>query len=278
MISSVAIADLNKDGIGDLIIAGEFMPVTILKGMGKAPFFNETLRSAIPHSSGWWNCIKIDDIDEDGDQDIIAGNHGLNSQMKPAAEKPVSVDAGDFDNNGSMDALISYFIGDKSYPLATRDEFLDQLPSFKVKFPSYKLYADATIKDILTTDQLNNAIHLEATEFRSGVFINDGESFRFQAFSNEAQVFPVQDLLVHDYDKDGKKDILIAGNNYAVRAQSGRYDAGKGLLLLQKKEGGFVPQFNSGFYANRDARKLISIDKYIIAGNNNDKIQVFHIN
>ena len=278
MVSTAAVADLDKDGINDLVIAGEFMPITILPGSGKAPFFTIASRWELPNSSGWWNCIKMDDVNNDGTLDILAGNHGWNSQMKPTALEPVTIDAADFDNNGSMDAIISYYIQGKSFPMASRDEFLDQLPSFKVKFPAYKSYADATIKDIFTPEQLTNAIHLEATEFRSGVFINEKGHFKFKPFPNEAQAFPVQDFLVNDYNQDGIEDILLAGNNFAVRAQSGRYDAGKGLLLLQSKDANFKPAFNTGFQADRDVRKLVSIDNFIITGNNNEKIQLFRIN
>ncbi len=278
MISTAAAADINMDGVKDLLLAGEYMPVTVIYGQSKPPYFTDTGLKPVAHSSGWWNILKLEDIDNDGDLDIIAGNHGLNSQMKASAAEPVTIDAADIDNNGSMDALTSYFIQGKSYPMPSRDELLDQVPSLKGKFSSYKAYADATVKDIFTEEQLKKALHLEATEFRSGVFINEKGSFSFTPFGNEAQVFPVRDLLIADYNHDGLKDLLLAGNNYAVRAQSGRYDAGKGLLLLQKKEGGFAPQLNTGFSASRDTRKLIAIDNFIIAGNNNDVLQIFKIN
>lgn len=278
MISTAAVADINRDGVNDLVLAGEYMPVTLVYGQIKPPYFNEAGVKAIPHSSGWWNSVKLEDIDNDGDLDIIAGNHGLNSQMKASAVTPVTIDAADIDNNGSMDALTSYFIQGKSYPMPSRDELLDQVPSLKGKFSSYKAYADATVKDIFTEEQLKKALHLEAEEFRSGVFINDKGGFSFAPFGNEAQLFPVRDLVVADYNHDGLKDLLLAGNNYAVRAQSGRYDAGKGLLLLQKKEGGFAPLLNTGFHAARDTRKLIAIDNLIIVGNNNDVLQIFKIN
>lgn len=278
MVSNAAVADINKDGIMDLVLAGEYMPVTILYGQTKAPYFTEAGIKTIPHSSGWWNTVKLEDIDNDGDMDIIAGNHGLNSQLKASTETPVTIDAADIDNNGSMDAITSYFIQGKSYPLPSRDELLDQVPSLKGKFSSYKAYADATVKDIFTEEQLKKAIHLEAEEFRSGVFINGKDGFSFTPFGNEAQAFPVRDLLVADYNHDGLKDLLLAGNNYAVRAQSGRYDAGRGLLLLQKKEGGFTPSLNSGFHAARDTRKLLATGNFIIVGNNNDILQIFKIN
>jgi hypothetical protein len=122
MVNTARVADVNKDGINDLIIAGEYMPVTIFTGELKSPFFRKEKQLIVANSTGWWNCIQVTDIDADGDLDIIAGNHGLNSQMKPTVEEPLTVDAADIDNNGSVDAIISYYIQGKSYPIATRDE------------------------------------------------------------------------------------------------------------------------------------------------------------
>lgn len=278
MINSAVVADVNKDGVNDLIIAGEFMPVIILYGQRTAPFFSAGNELKIPNSSGWWNCLKIQDIDNDGDLDIIAGNEGMNNQMKPTITQPVTIDAADIDNNGTLDAIISYYIQGKSYPMATRDELLDQVPSLKTKFPTYEDYSEATVKDIYTREQFENAIHLEAEEFRSGVFINDSGTFHFKPFENEAQIFPVRDLLVDDFTHDGLKDILLIGNNYAVRAQSGRYDAGKGLLMSQNKDVTFSAVHDTGFLSDKDARKIIRIDNFLIVANNNDKVQIFRIN
>ncbi|MEP7253145.1 MAG: VCBS repeat-containing protein [Ginsengibacter sp.] len=278
MVNATAVGDLNKDGIPDLVIAGEYMPVTILWGQKESPFLSKGKIFEIPNSSGWWNCLKIDDIDNDGNPDIIAGNHGLNSQMKPTIEQPVTIDAADIDNNGSIDAIISYYIQGKSYPLPTRDELIDQVPSIKSKFPSYKAYCDATVKDIFTQEQFANATHLKAEEFRSGIFFSENGAFHFEAFVNEAQTFPVRDFVINDFNHDGLKDLLLTGNNFAVRAQSGRYDAGKGLLLSQTKSHSFIPARNNGFLSDKDARKIKKIDNFIIVANNNDKMQVFSIN
>ena len=278
MVNSAAVGDLNKDGVTDLVLAGEYMPVTILWAQKESPFFSKEKIYQIPNSTGWWNCIKIDDMDNDGNPDIIAGNHGLNSQMKPTVEQPVTIDAGDIDNNGSVDAIISYYIDGKSYPLPTRDELIDQVPSIKGKFSSYKAYCDATVKDIFTRQQFDSATHLKAEEFRSGIFFNKAGDFHFEAFSNEAQAFPVRDFLINDFNHDGLNDLLLTGNDFAVRAQSGRYDAGKGLLLSQTKNHSFIPVRNNGFLSDKDARKIKKIDNFIIVANNNDKMQVFSIN
>ena len=278
MVSTVKTADINKDGITDLVLAGEFMPVTILYGMKAAPYYTVNNSLQIPHSTGWWNCIKVEDINKDGYPDIIAGNHGLNGQMKPTAQQPVTIDAADFDNNGSMDAIISYYIMGKSFPMASRDEIFDQIPSLKIKFPTYKSYSEATINDIFSKEQLAKATHLEAEEFRSGIFINEKGIFHFTPFINEAQIFPVRDILVEDFTKDGIKDLLLVGNNYAVRAQAGRYDAGKGLLLSLTANGTNLTIPNTGFIADKDARKIVKIDNFIIVANNNDTIQIFRIN
>jgi hypothetical protein len=279
MISTAIVADINKDGFDDLVLAGEYMPITILFGQVNAPYFTQANQQKVPHSTGWWNCIKTADINNDGNLDIIAGNHGLNSQMKPTESQPITIDAADIDNNGSLDAIISYYIQGKSYPLPTRDELLDQVPSLKGKFSTYQSYSDATIHDIFTDEQFSKATHLKVEEFRSGIFINDGTTFHFTAFSNEAQIFPVRDFLIDDFNHDGLSDLLMVGNNYAVRAQSGRYDAGKGLLLVSQNKGhAFSVVTNTGFHAAKDARKIIRIDNYIIIANNNEKVQVFHLN
>jgi hypothetical protein len=162
--------------------------------------------------------------------------------------------------------------------MATRDEILDQVPFLKTKYPSYKSYAEATINTIFSKEQLATATHLQAEEFRSGIFINDAGTFHFNAFENTAQVFPVRDFLIDDFTKSGMNDLLMIGNNYAVRAQSGRYDAGKGLLLAQKSEPTFSSVINTGFLCDKDARKMIRIDNFLIVANNNDTIQIFRIN
>jgi hypothetical protein len=284
MVCTVKVADINKDGTPDLVLAGEFMPVTVLFGLGKAPYFSADKKLEIPHSSGWWNCLKIEDINGDGNLDIIAGNEGLNGQIKPNPEEPVTVDAADLDNNGTMDAILSYYIQGKSYPVATRDDLFEQVPSFKTKFPTYESYCDATAKDIFTKEQWAGALHLKAEEFRSGVFINEGDSFHFVPFPVQAQVFPVRDILTGHFrgQTDGPKDILLAGNDYAVRAQWGREDAGKGVLLAPGKgvsgdQGFSVIPGAGGFYAAKDVRRMVQIDKFIIVANNNDNLQIFEV-
>lgn len=278
MVNTAFVADINKDGVPDLILAGEFMPITILYGQRQAPYFTPEHQQTIPHSSGWWNCLKVADLNGDGNLDIIAGNEGMNTQMRPTPQEPVTIDAADIDNNSSMDAILSYYIQGKSYPAVTRDELIDQVPSMKSKFPTYAAYADATVKDIFPPESWATAIHLSAEEFRSGVFLNKGGTFQFMPFTREAQAFPVRDLLIDDFNHDGLPDILLTGNNFAVRAQWGREDAGKGLLLTQGRDGSFSALPRTGLETDKDARKITRIEDYILVANNNDKLQIFHIN
>jgi len=277
MVSTAVAADINKDGIPDLVLAGEFMPVTILFGQRKPPYFSADRQQVIPHSSGWWNSLKVADINGDGQLDIIAGNEGLNNMLKPTATQPVTVDATDIDNNGSIDAILSYYIQGKSYPAVSRDGLIEQIPLMKSRFPSYAAYADATVKDIIPPEEWAGAIHLAAEEFRSGIFINKGGTFTFRPFITEGQAFPVRDLLIDDFNHDGRPDVLLTGNNYYNRAEWGREDAGKGLLLIQQPDGGFIAPRCTGLETDKDARRISRIDNYILVANNNDILQLFRI-
>lgn len=282
MVTTASWADLTGDQKPDLILGGEWMPIRIFRNNADKTFTEITDQAGLEKSNGWWNQIKIADMDNDGDPDIVAGNQGMNDQLKASANEPVEIYAGDFDQNGFNDPIITYYMNGKSYPFPTRDELITQISSLKNKFPSYQSYANATIEDVLTQKQRNNALHLKAYRFASTIFENQGNgTFSPVDLPNEAQVAPMNDFIVADFNNDKIPDILLAGNNFGMPARQGPLDAGQGSLLLGKGHLEFQskPARDTGFFAPEFVRKLQllrgRIGPIILVGNNNARMSSF---
>lgn len=278
MIKSAHWVDLDKNGWFDLVLAGEWMLVSIYygnkDGLDAAPY-------GMSQTYGWWNKLQFADLDNDGDLDIIAGNLGLNTRYMGTFEKPVTMVVSDFDNNGSTDCLISTYVKNNSYPISIRDYVLDQMPYLRKKYLRYNQYSGATVTDIFTPEQLAKASSFLANNMSSLVFINNGRAdFTLKILPPEAQFFPVKAIQCMDINRDGNLDLLLAGNDYSTEVETGRNDAGIGLLLFGNGKGDFkpVPVTESGFYVPGDVKCLESIsikgNRCFIAGKNKDKIQV----
>jgi hypothetical protein len=238
LVNSAAWIDLNKDGWIDLVVAGEFMPITVFENH-KGQLQDAAAQYGLDNSHGMWQKIVLDDIDNDGDIDIIAGNLGLNTQLRASQNQPMTLTYGDFDQNGVIEPVISYFIQGKSYPLATLDEFSYQMPSIKKKFLKYKDYSQATLNEILSDEQRKNSKELKVQELNTTLFVNNQGKFTANSLPITAQNSWVSGIVVQDFNKDGKKDLLLAGNFYPWKIQLGKNDASKGIILLGKGNGSF---------------------------------------
>ena len=261
MVTDALWTDLNKDGAADLIVVGEWMPVKVfLNQKGK---LTDASTSYIKFASGgWWNRILADDFDGDGDKDLVIGNLGENAQFRATDKQPVSIYYKDFDGNGSVDPVFCYYINGVSYPAASKDDLTDQLPSLKKKFLEYHSYANATITDVFSNEVLKDASLLKAEVLSTVYLRNDGDNgFSLQTLPAEAQYAPVYAMTSGDFNKDGKKDLLLAGNNSWTRIKFGRYNANKGVLLLGDGKGGFsyVPQWQSGLHIKGNVRSVATV-------------------
>ncbi len=273
-------ADVNGDGTPDLVVVGEWMPVTI--------FENEKSvlkKISLEKTNGWWNTVEAVDIDQDGDLDLLAGNLGLNTKLKASAQQPVSLIVKDMDNNGKTEQLLFYYINGKKFLFATKDQIGSQLTGIKNRYVRYDDFARADVEDIFPEETLKDADNLYAYEFRSGVFLNEGNlTFTFQPFPVQAQFAPLNAFCLIDIDQDGKEDVLAAGNFYEVAIEQGRYDADYGTLLQNTGQGSFrwIPNRRSGLYLTGQVRDLEKINyqgKEIIAvARNKDSLQFIRQN
>ncbi|MBO9619682.1 MAG: VCBS repeat-containing protein [Niabella sp.] len=280
MVTDAAWVDLNGDQKNDLIVVGEWMPVTVLINHGgkledkTAQYFDQPL-------SGWWNKILVTDVNKDGKPDIIVGNQGTNTQCKVSDKEPAELYYKDFDNNGSVDPMLCFYIQGQSYPYVTRDELFDQMSSMRTRFPDYKSYAGATIKDIFTPDELKDAKKLKANCLETSLFIMGADNkFHKNALPIQAQFAPVFTITQLDFDKDGNEELLLCGNNNHARLRFGKSDANYGVLLKNDGKGNFsyVPQLQSGFRLKGDVRSVISINNILFFGINQGAVEAYRAN
>ncbi len=281
MVTSAAWNDIDNDNDLDLIITGEWMGIEVFINH-KGVLSKETKYDYLSSTKGWWNKILIADIDKDGDNDIIAGNLGLNYKHKASKEKPFHIYTNDFDNNGTEDIILAKYYKSKQVPVRGKHCTAQQIPHLKDKIKTYNDFANSDIQEILG-ETFQSAIHYQVTEFRSGIFINNNTSFEFIPFPIEAQMSPINSILYEDFDGDQIKDLLMAGNNYHTEVETTRADAGIGIYLKGSIHGEFKPIQNTetGFYADKDVREMLLITsqkkKAVIVVNNNSKSQMYTI-
>jgi hypothetical protein len=266
MICDVTWSDYDNDGWQDLVMAGEFMPITFFKNInGKS--FTQSQNSSITNKIGWWNSITSGDFDNDGDMDYIAGNLGINNLMRASDEQPVSVYAKDFNNDGFYDAIPTVFYKDlegksKEFPYNTRDDLAKQFVQTRQRFQNYAKFSQATIKEILKPEELKDALILKANWLKSSYVENKGNGvFEIKDLPIQAQFAPIFGMITQDFDQDGNLDVLLTGNDFAAEVSVGRHDALNGLLLEGKGNGAFVAISleKSGYCVIGDAKSLVKI-------------------
>jgi enediyne biosynthesis protein E4 len=271
MITTAAFVDMNADKQPDIVTAGEFMPIQVWIN-NKGQFTDQTNSYFTKPVFGCWNKMVVDDVNNDSKPDIIAGNMGLNSQLKCSETEPAELYFKDFDDNGSVDPILCYFIQGKSYPAVARDEMLDQISAMRTKFIDYKSYADATLTDVFTAEELQNAGHLKATSFASACFVSDGNGkYRQTDLPIAAQQSPIHAISVTDVDGDTIKDIVIGGNVSHARLRFGYCGASRGQILKGHGNGRFemISASKSGLQITGDIRSIAVFNRILLFGINN---------
>jgi len=281
MVTDAVWRDVDGDGRLDLIVVGEWMPITIFHNAGGGKLVR-LKTPGLEHSEGWWNCIVAGDFTGKGRVDFIVGNLGLNTRLQASDAEPATMYVKDFDGNGVSEQIVSVYNHGKSYPIAMRDELLSALPFLKPRYPRYADYAGQTVTDIFTPAELAGATFKQAHTFATALARNNGDgSFTLVPLPPEAQLAPVYGILAQDLDGNGKPDLLLAGNFDGVQPSIGRMSASYGVLLRGDGKGQFtpVPAMQSGFLVHGQARDIQPVrtrrgDLYVVT-RNNDRALVF---
>ncbi|WP_306643692.1 VCBS repeat-containing protein [Sanyastnella coralliicola] len=258
MVSSALLEDMNNDGLVDLVVAGEWMAPTIYHGDG-ARF--GAAKELAPDMNGWWFELAASDINGDGIKDIIAGNIGENNKFHPSKDKPLFCYAADFDNSGTLDIVLAKYENDNLLPVRGKECSSEQMPFISQKFETYNDFAKASLSDIYSEENLASAERLEAYEFKSMLFLGDGQSYSAQALPFGAQMAPVRSIVPTDVDGDGDTDLIIAGNYFGVEVETVRYDAGNGCVLINDN-GSFRTSWytESGLTLAQDVRRSVLVN------------------
>ncbi len=240
MVTDAAWADIDGDGWQDLLLVGEWMPVTVLLNQRGQGFTNQTEDYGLAASAGWWTAVTATDVDGDGDQDVMLGNAGTNLRYGASPEEPMEYFIQDINGDGQPDPVMSYYIQGARYPTASYDEMADQMSDFRKRFKDYAAYADAQIEDIVNLRDTVGMRRLRINELRSGWLENTGDSLRYRPFPPVVQLSMVNAIRWADFDGDGVQELLAVGNFYPYRVEWGPSDALDGALL-SFENGNFVP-------------------------------------
>lgn len=290
MVTSSVWTDFDGDGRQDLIVAGDWMALRFFKNDGHK-LIEITAATGLTEMNGMWRSLVAADMDNDGDMDLVAGNLGLNNSYRVSEKEPMQLFATDLDENGSIEPIYFYYIKNRegkrvSFPGISRSQFADQMPAIKKQFLLHGDYAKATSKEIFKGKNVQAMLQLSCNELRSCYFENIGDGkFVKHPLPVEAQFAPVNAILCDDFDGDGIKDILLAGNEYQIEVMHGPYDASYGCFLKGGGQNNFlnVPPVKSGFWVKGDVKDLKLItekgndNKLVLVAVNNDSLRVFKV-
>lgn len=261
MVTAALASDLNQDGFSDLLLAGEWMPLQVYYNQ-KGRFQLDKSANGFAQTEGWWNCLASADFDQDGDTDFVAGNWGLNNPFEASPDTPISLYAKDYDHNGAIDALMTYYNQGEAYLFPARNTLAEQLPGIKSLFPDFRSYGLTPFKRIFPNIEFAEKDVFHAYQLASVYVENRGNGqFKLHALPVPVQWTPIFALLPADLNGDGLPDLLAVGNTNETEVLSGWYDAGDGYCLINEGAGRFSVMENreSGFKVSDFASALIQL-------------------
>jgi enediyne biosynthesis protein E4 len=284
MVTDAVFHDFTNNGELDLLICGEWMTLKLfIQENGK--FIDRTEEWGLGEHTGWWYSINLIDVNQNGRMDIVAGNLGLNNKWGISKDKPLHVFANDFDDNGTIDIVLSSKYRGNLVPLRGRECSSEQMPFIQKKFPTYSAFANATLEEVYGREKLEESLHYTANEARSMVWVNEGQSFKPIPLPNLAQIGPVMTSLIMDVNEDGIPDIIIGGGLADTEPETTALDSNRGLILVGNGDGTFAPlllQESGIYFTSLNVRDLAAVTagnyggQVILTAGNNSHLQALH--
>ncbi|MDW3194230.1 MAG: VCBS repeat-containing protein [Cytophagales bacterium] len=271
--------DLENDGDQDIVLVGKWMGVKVLTNeSGKFTLQSKALNLA--GSNGLWNTLEVADLNQDGYQDLIAGNIGENTRYRASVDKPLQLFINDFDRNGSVEQITCQYEGDKAYPIHLLANLTKQLPGLRKRFSRAEDYKSKTMEELFTPEQMANAVKLKVETLQSSAFISQqGTSFIREALPDNHQIAPIYGLLPLDLNADGRTDLITGGNFTKSKPEWGIYKASYGNVSLGTPTNQWQSQRHeaSGFFVTGEVRRIIALkdSKRILVVRNNSGISCF---
>ena len=272
--------DFDKDNDQDLVVVGDWMPIRVFSN-NNGEFTEVTEQMGLDKSNGFWTTLEKRDLDGDGWEDLIAGNLGQNTFFKASLAKPVKMYINDFDQNGTIEQVITRYNGENSYPFALKKDLTSQMPYLLKKYLKHDDYKEQTIEDIFSQVQLRNSLEFQVFETRSAVLWNDKGRFGLEPLPMKAQLAPIYSIYTHDVDNDGNIDLVLGGNQYRAQPQTGIYGANFGLVLRStgNREFTAIDFSETGFFVNGQIRDLkeieINMKKHLLTAINDDSLRIY---
>ncbi|CAH1002069.1 hypothetical protein LEM8419_02986 [Neolewinella maritima] len=272
MVTAARWADVDGNGQKELVVVGEYMPPQAYaieaERITPVPFPDD-----IAALTGWYTALEVADLNGDGLDDLILGNHGLNSRFRASADDPVVLYVNDFDGNGSAEQVTATFEDGQEYPMPLLHDLVKQMPGLRKRYLKYSDFGSQTMQDVFGAEALDRGLRYAATEFRSLALLQiAGGGWDVHYLPAAAQETPVHAILADDVDGDGDTDLLLGGNFYYAKPEIGRYDAGRGLLLLNDGAANFTSQAAaaSGINIPGEVRAITQLGphRYLFARNN----------
>ncbi|WP_235296466.1 VCBS repeat-containing protein [Portibacter marinus] len=275
LVKDAIFANIDKDPKKELIVAYEWGHVKAYKLTGA-----KVEIISISDQSGLWNGLIVEDFDKDGDQDILALNTGLNNKFKLDDNQSLKLYFNDFDDNGTKEQILTYYVNGVEIPFATKGELQTQIPSIKKKFLFAEDFATANLEDLVGNDKIKGAKILKAETLKHALFVNNGRGeFKLAELPEELQYYFLKDGMSMDVNDDGLPDIVLGGNFYDNNIQMGRYDGNYGTIMINEGTNNFRISSLQGLSLKGQVRRTASINikgqKALIFARNNETAAIF---